>query len=147
MRHANRVRAELESLHIDMASFGHGLRGTLELLCNTSAMSEVLPRRIGGFLSTTPDLDVDVQKLPSEAVVDALRRGTADLGIVAEHVDTSGLLLRPWLDDRLVALLPGRWAIGRRRSVAYGELLEQYRKFNLCESGRWRGVGRVAGVQ
>ena len=123
-RHANRVLAELELLHIDMASFSHGLRGTLKLLCNTSAMSEALPRRIGGFLSTTPDLDVDVQELPSEAVVDALRRGIADLGIVADHVDTSGLLVRPWLDDRLVALLPSRWAIGRRRSVAYGELLE-----------------------
>lgn len=123
-RHANRVLAELEAMHVDMASFGHGLRGTLRLLCNTAAMSEALPRRIGIFLSTTPDLDVDVQELPSEAVIDSLRRGTADLGIVANHVDTSGLLVRPWVDDRLVALLPGRWAIGRRRAMSYGELLE-----------------------
>jgi molybdate transport repressor ModE-like protein len=123
-RHAHRVLAELESLHVDMASFGHGLRGTLRLLCNTAAMSEALPRRIGAFLSTTPNLDVDVQELPSEAVVDALRRGTADLGIVADHVDTSGLIVQAWLDDRLVVLLPGRWAFGRRRSVAYGELLD-----------------------
>lgn len=124
-KHANRVLAELESLHVDMASYGHGLRGTLRLLCNTAAMSEALPRRIGSFLATTPDLDVDVQELPSEAVIDALRRGTADLGIVADHVDTSGLVVRPWIEDRLVALLPGRYAIGRRRSVAYGELLEE----------------------
>jgi len=123
-RHAHRVLAELESLHVEMASFGHGLRGTLRLLCNTAAMSEALPRKIGGFLATTPDLDVDVQELPSEAVIDALRRGTADLGIVADHVDTSGLLVRPWVDDRLVALLPGSWAWGRRRALAYGELLE-----------------------
>lgn len=123
--HANRVLAELESLHVDMASFGRGLRGTLRLLCNTAAMSEALPRRIGTFLSTTPDLDVDVQELPSEAVIDALRRRTADLGIVADHVDTSGLLVRPWIEDRLVALLPGRHATGRRRSVTYSELLEQ----------------------
>ncbi|MBL8350843.1 MAG: LysR family transcriptional regulator [Burkholderiaceae bacterium] len=123
-RHANRVLAELESLHVDMASFGHGLRGTLRLLCNTAAMSEALPSRIGRFLSATPDLDVDVQELPSEAVIDALRRGTADLGIVADHVDTSGLLVKPWIEDRLVALLPGHHAIGRRRSVRYGELLE-----------------------
>lgn len=124
-RHANRVLAELESLHVDMATFGHGLRGTLKLLCNTAAMSEALPTRIGRFLSKTPDLDVDVQELPSEAVIDALRRGTADVGIVADHVDTSELLVNPWLEDRLVALLPGRYAIGRRRSVAYGELLEE----------------------
>lgn len=123
-RHANRVLAELESLHAEMASFGHGLRGTIRLLCNTAAMSEALPSRIGRFLSTTPDLDVDVQELPSEAVIDALRRGTADLGIVADHVDTSGLLVTPWIEDRLVALVPSRHAIGRRRSITYGELLE-----------------------
>ncbi len=124
-RHASRVLAELESLHVDMASFGHGLRGTLKLLCNTAAMSEALPARIGRFLATTPDLDVDVQELPSEAVIDALRRGTADVGVVADHVDTPELLVKPWLEDRLVALLPGRYAIGRRRSIAYGELLEE----------------------
>ena len=124
-RHANRVLAELESLHVDMASFGHGLRGTLKLLCNTAAMSEALPTRLGRFLAKTPGLDVDVQELPSEAVIEALRRGTADVGIVADHVETSGLVVKPWLEDRLVALLPGRCAVGRRRTVAYGELLEQ----------------------
>lgn len=124
LRHANRVLAELESLHVDMASFGHGLRGTVRLLCNTAAMSETLPRTIGQFLAKTPDLDVDVQEMPSEAVIDALRRGIADLGIVADHVDTSGLLVKPWVDDRLVVLWPARWPLGRRRSMAYGELLE-----------------------
>lgn len=123
-RHANRVLVELESLHVEMASFGHGLRGTVRHLCNTAAMSEALPRAIGCFLMTNPDIDVDVQELPSEAVIDALRHGTADLGIVADYVDTSGLSVRPWIDDRLVSLLPSRWPIGRRRSLAFRELLE-----------------------
>lgn len=123
-RHAHRVLAELESLHVDMASFGQGLRGTLRLLCNTAAMSEALPGRIGQFLSATPDLDVDVQELPSEAIIDALRRGTADVGIVADHVDTAGLQVCPWLNDRLVAVLPRHWPMGRRRAIAYSELLE-----------------------
>ena len=73
LRHANRVLAELEWLHVEMASFGHGLRGTVRLLCNTAAMSESLPRTIGQFLVKTPDLDVDVQELSSEAVVEALK--------------------------------------------------------------------------
>lgn len=123
-RHASRVLAELESLHVEMASFGHGLRGTVRLLCNTAAMSEALPQRLGRFLTGNPDLDVDVQELPSDATLDALRRGTADIGIVADHVDTSGLVVQPWLDDRLVALLPRRWPVGARRSMAFGELLE-----------------------
>ena len=142
-RHANRVLAELESLHVEMASFGHGLRGTVRLLCNTAAMSEALPRTIGHFLITNPDLDVDVQELPSEAVIDALRRGTADIGIVANYVDTSGLLVRQWLDDRLVVLLPSRWAIGRRRSIAFGDLLEH----PLVGLARDSGLGRFLATQ
>lgn len=123
-RHASRILSELESLHVDMAGFGHGLRGTVRLLCNTAAMSEALPRTLGRFLVENPDIDVDVQELASDAVLDALRRGHADIGIVADHVDTSGLVVRPWLDDRLVALLPRRWPNGKRRSIAFAELLE-----------------------
>jgi molybdate transport repressor ModE-like protein len=123
-RNGNRVLAELESLHVEMAGFGQGLRGTVRLLCNTAAMSEALPHRLAAFLSKTPDMDVELLELPSEAVLDALRRGTADLGIVANHVNTAGLVVQPWVDDRLVALLPRSWSTGRRRSMAYSELLE-----------------------
>lgn len=142
-RHAHRVLAELESLHVEMASFGHGLRGTVRLLCNTAAMSEALPQRIGHFLLANPDLDVDLQELPSEAVIDALRRGSADLGIVADHVDTTGLLARPWRDDRLVAVLPRRWPLGRRRAIAFGELLEH----PLVGLGRDSGLSRHLAAQ
>lgn len=123
-RHASRVLAELESLHVEMAGHGRGLRGSVRLLCNTAALSESLPGLLGDFLARHPDLDIDVQELPSDATLDALRRGSADLGIVADHVDTAGLVVRPWLEDRLVALLPRRWLAGARRTIAYGELLE-----------------------
>lgn len=124
-RHASRVLAELESLHVEMASFGRGLRGTVRLLCNTAAMSEALPRLLGRFLVKNPDIDVDVQELASDAVLDALRRGLADIGIVADYVDTSGLNVRPLMDDRLVVLLPRAWPMENRRSIAFGELLER----------------------
>lgn len=142
-RHASRVLAELESLHVEMASFGHGLRGTVRLLCNTAAMSEGLPHTLGRFLVQHPDIDVDVQELASDAVLDALRRGIADIGIVADHVDTSGLVVRPWLDDRLVALLPRRWPVGARRTVAFSELLAH----PMVGLGRDSGISRFLAAQ
>ncbi len=123
-RHANRVLVELESLHVEMASLGGGLSGTVRLVCNTAAMTEALPLALARFLVQHPAIDVDVQELASDAILDALRRGVADLGIVADYVDTSGLIVRRWRDDRLVALLPRRGPLGRRRSLAFGELLE-----------------------
>ncbi len=62
-------------------------------------------------------------ELSSEAVVDALRLGTGDFGIVADYVDTTGLVVRPWVDDHLVALVPTQWR-ERQRTISFRELLE-----------------------
>lgn len=124
-RQAHRVLAELDSLHVAMSAFGHGLRGTVRLLGNTAAMVEALPARLGPFLAAHPDIDVELQDLPSDASLQALRDGFADVAIVADHVDTTGLTSRRWLDDELVALLP---AAKRKRgpaSMRFAELLEQ----------------------
>ena len=124
-RHAHRVLAELESLHVEMAGFGRGLRGTLRLLCNTAAMSEALPPRLGRFLAQHPDIDIELQELSSDAVLEALRRGVADVGIVADYVDASGLETQPWIDDQLVAMLPHRRPGNRARALRFAELLDQ----------------------
>lgn len=115
-RHAHRVLAELEGLHLEMAAFGHGLRGTVRVLGNTAAMAEALPPLLGPFLARHPDVDIQLQELPSDAVLEGLRRGTADLGIVADHADHSGLRTVPWREDQLVALLPR--STGRRVCTA-----------------------------
>lgn len=124
-RHAHRVLSELDSLHIEMAAFGRGLRGSVRLLCNTAAMAERLPPRIARFLIAHPDVDVELQELPSEEVLAELRRGTADVGIVADHVDTAGLATQAWVDDALVALLPADGSAARPGSLRYSQLLDR----------------------
>lgn len=60
-RHAHRVLADLETLHLEMASFGRGLRGTVRVMGNTAAVAEALPARLGTFLAKHPDLDVHLE--------------------------------------------------------------------------------------
>jgi molybdate transport repressor ModE-like protein len=115
VRQAHKVLAELDALHVEMASFGHGLRGTVRLLCNTAAIAEVLPLRLARFLAAHRDIDVDLQELSSDAVLQALWRGVADVGIVADYVDTGGLDVQRWIEDELVALLP---STGKRDAAA-----------------------------
>lgn len=124
-RHAHRVLSELDSLHIEMAAFGRGLRGSVRLLCNTAAMAERLPPRIARFLIAHPDIDVELQELPSEEVLAELRRGTADVGIVADHVETAGLAAQAWIDDELVALLPAEGRAVRTVSMRFSQLLDR----------------------
>lgn len=124
-RQANRVLADLDALHVEMAAFGQGLRGSLRLLCNTSAMSETLPPRIARFLVAHPDIDVDLQEMSSDDILAALRRGVADVGIVADHADTLGLATQPWLDDELVALLPATRQEARADALRFAQLLDR----------------------
>ena len=134
-RQARRVLSSLDALHVEVAAFGQGLRGSVRMLCNTSALAEALPQRIGRFLLEHPDIDLDLRELSSEAVLESLRQGVADVGIVADHVDTSGLVTQPWLADDLVALLPAR---GRRRSpqgLRFADLLDRPFVGLAAESG------------
>ena len=149
-RHAHRVLAELEGLHMEMASFGHGLRGTVRVLGNTAAVAEALPPLLGHFLAQHPEVDVQLQELASDAVLEGVRRGTADLGIVADHVDSSGLNTWPWRDDQLVALLPrgaGRRDRGRAaRSISFADLLEKDFVGLEADSGLSRFLHRQASL-
>lgn len=120
---AHRVLAELDSLHVAMSAFGHGLRGRIRLLCNTAAMVEGLPPRLGRFLAAHPDIDVELQEMSSDAALQALRDGVAEVAIVADHVDTTGFTCQPWMEDELVALLPTSPRRPRRSLLRFVELL------------------------
>ncbi|NUZ06116.1 LysR family transcriptional regulator [Piscinibacter koreensis] len=143
-RHAERVLVELEALHVEMARFAKGLRGTLRVLGNTAAMTGELPPRLGRFLVAHPDIDVALHEASSDAIVDALRGGRAELGIVADYVDTAGLATLPWMRDRLVALVPARHPAARRRTITHAGLLAHSLVGLTPESGLSRFLSREA---
>lgn len=125
LRHAGRLQREMEALHAGMAAHAHGVRSTVRLLCNTAAISEHLPPLLGPFLAAHADIDVELRELDSQEVLFAMRQERADLGIVADYVNTEGLATRPFRRDELVAVLPAAGVKGRARAIAFTELLAQ----------------------
>jgi len=123
--HAGRLQREMEALHSDMAGHAHGVRSAVRLLCNTSALAEHLPRLIGPFLAAHGDLDLDLRELDSQDVLAAMRQERADIGIVADYVDTQGLETRVFREDPLVALIPAAGNRTARRSVRFADLLDR----------------------
>ena len=90
----------------DLAEYAKGVKGQVRLLCNTTAITEYLPEVLADFLCRHPNLDIDLQELPSLRIVHALRQGAADLGIVSDAVDTHALETLPFRDDPLVLIMP-----------------------------------------
>ncbi|QKS83091.1 LysR substrate-binding domain-containing protein [Pseudomonas bijieensis] len=121
--HARVLLQQAERLQQDMAEYAKGVKGRVRLLCNTSAMTEYLPELLAGFLCTHPNLDIDLQELPSSRITHALRQGAADLGIVSDAVDTDGLQAWPFRDDPLVLILPTGHPLADGRAVRFSETL------------------------
>lgn len=105
-RHARLLLQQAEHLQQDLAEYAKGIKGQVRLLCNTTALSEYLPELLAVFLREHPNLEIDLQELPSLRITQALRQGTADLGIISDAVDTHGLQTLPFHDDPLVLIMP-----------------------------------------
>lgn len=128
LHHARIVILELEQLDSEIAGIQDGRKGRVRLLCNTSALSEFLPEALGAFLARHPDVDVDVEERMSYDIVKAVRDGHADIGIVTDSVNLSGLETRPFRLDRLVVAAARGWldeAAGADAAVAFSALLDQ----------------------
>ena len=104
--HARQIGQQVERLQFDLAQYANGLHGQVRLLCNTAALTEYLPELLAAFLRQRPQIDVDIQELPSLRIVQALAQGIADLGIVSTAVATGDLQTRPFRDDPLVLIMP-----------------------------------------
>ncbi|MBO9651850.1 MAG: LysR family transcriptional regulator [Variovorax sp.] len=124
MHHARLVLEQVERMRDELGEYGAGLQGHVRLLCNTSAMTEHLPDVLSSFLVRHPRVSIDLEEQPSVDIVDAVRAGHCDIGIVSDAVDVEGLRHFVFRRDDLVLVVPRGHALARRRRVALFELVE-----------------------
>ncbi|WP_460163299.1 LysR substrate-binding domain-containing protein [Pseudomonas sp. S2_F03] len=122
-KHARALLQQAELMQQDLAEYAKGVKGQVRLLCNTTAITEYLPELLADFLHEHPNLDIDLQELPSARITHALRQGAADLGIVSDAVETDDLQTRAFRDDPLVLLLPRDHPLADRESLSFGDTL------------------------
>ncbi len=122
LHHARLVLQQMEHLRDEMGEYGAGLQGHVRLLCNTSAMAEHLPEPIGAFLKQHPRVSITLDERPSDDIVDAVRAGLCDIGIVSDAVDAEGLETSVFRRDDLVLAVPRGHALARRRRCTLAEV-------------------------
>ncbi|MBR0650641.1 LysR family transcriptional regulator [Roseomonas terrae] len=122
--HARLVVEQLERMAGELDDHARGLKGEVRLLANGAAISEFLPELLAPWLAEHPNVDVLLEERPSAAIVEAVRGGQADAGIIADWAEASGLALLPFRMDQLVVVVPRRHALAARRSVLFREVLD-----------------------
>ncbi|WP_223556794.1 LysR substrate-binding domain-containing protein [Pseudomonas sp. BF-R-01] len=122
-QHARLLLQHAVRMQQDLAEYAKGVKGQVRLLCNTTAITEYLPEVLADFLCRHPNLDIDLQELPSLRIVHALHQGAADLGIVSDAVDTHALETQPFRDDPLVLIMPPGHPLADGATPSFSETL------------------------
>ena len=122
--HARIVLQQIETMRGELGTFSRGLKGSVRVLANTSALSEHLPGLLAGFLAANPTIDLDIEDRESPAVVAAIAAGDADIGIASQAALVGGLETHPFRSDRLVFIVPKGHRLAGRRQAGFADLLD-----------------------
>jgi DNA-binding transcriptional LysR family regulator len=125
LHHARAMLHQVELLQQDLGDYGAGLRGHVHMLCNTAAMSEYLPAVLGAFLTRHGGISVDLEERSSAEIVDALRNGLCDLGVLSDSADLAGLQAHPFRSDALALIVPKGHPLASRAEVGLADVLDQ----------------------
>ncbi|TBR20932.1 MAG: LysR family transcriptional regulator, partial [Reyranella sp.] len=113
--HARIVLQQIETMRGDLGAYSRGLKGSIRILANTSALSEHLPALLATFLAANPTIDLDLEDRESPAIGAAIAAGDADIGIGSQAALVPGLESHPFRTDRLVLAVPaGHPLTGKR---------------------------------
>lgn len=117
---ARRLLAEVESTLEDVSRQVQGLAGRVRLGASTGAIAHLLPQAIAQLRVSHPEIDVQIAVLTSQDTLTRLAQGTLDVGLVAPPQSAiSGLTIRPWRRDPVVAFLPADWQVPTRVTPAW----------------------------
>ena len=125
VHHARVVLQQMDRMRGELSEYARGLKGYVRLLSNTAAMTEFLPETLSAFLAAHPEVDIDLEELVSHEIVEAIAQGRADIGIVNDAVDLSGLETFPFRHDRLVLVTARDHPLAERRELAFVETLQE----------------------
>jgi DNA-binding transcriptional LysR family regulator len=124
LAHARTILRQAERLREDLGAYGGGLAGQIRLFSNTNALTEFLPEALSSFLSSHPNVSVDLEERLSDEIVGLVAEGVADLGIVAATVDVSSLATYPFRKDRFVLVVAREHPLAARAKIAFSQVLD-----------------------
>jgi DNA-binding transcriptional LysR family regulator len=122
--HARIVLQQIETMRGDLGAYSRGLKGSVRILANTSAVSEHLPALLADFLAANPTIDIDLEDRESPAIGAAIAAGDADIGIGSQAAHVTGLESHPFRADRLVLAVPASHRLAGKRQTAFADLAD-----------------------
>jgi DNA-binding transcriptional LysR family regulator len=115
----------LDELERDVLRADRGELGTLRLGFVQSATFQAVPRMVGAFRGSCPDVVVDAQAMTTLDQVAALKAGDLDAGLLRLPINEPTLTTRVVSRDPLVAALPAGHPLAKRRRLPLSALADE----------------------
>jgi DNA-binding transcriptional LysR family regulator len=121
--HARQMLGKVDEMRAEISDYSKGAKGIVRVAANASALAQYLPLDLAKFAAAHPAIKVALGEERSAAIVDAVRTGATDVGIVMEGADAPGLELYDYREDVLCAVVPRKHPV-RARKLAFARLLD-----------------------
>lgn len=124
LHHARSILREVSELDDELSGHARGTRGHVRILTNETCIFGFLPEELGEFLRRNPRIKVELKVTVSAAIVKAISDNMADVGIFTGDSSAADVTVLPYHRDSLVAVVPARHPLTRRRKVKLADLLD-----------------------
>jgi DNA-binding transcriptional LysR family regulator len=121
--HSRELMSQVDEMRAEISDYSKGAKGLVRMQANASALAQYLPRDLATFALSHPAIKVSLEEERSGAIVEAVRAGATDIGIVMEGAEASGLELFDYRTDTLGAVVPRKHPV-RARKLAFAKLLD-----------------------
>ena len=123
LHRARQILSQAEQLRAELSEYSSGGKGHVRVQASASAISQYLPADLASFSDVVPHAVIALEERFSGEIVQALREGTTDVGVIMEGMPLDGLEAVEYRTDQLVAVVPKGHAL-RGRNVTFSSLLD-----------------------
>jgi DNA-binding transcriptional LysR family regulator len=109
LSHGYRLLNEVQRMNDELSEYGARGKSFVKLYSNTVALYEFLQEPLTRFLATHAATTLTIEEVMNDQVPQAVAEGRADIGVLAEPVDTKDLETIPFAVDRYVIIAPPHW--------------------------------------
>lgn len=121
--HARIITQQHQLLRQELSDFARGAVGTLTLYANASAMHHYLPYQLAGWLNKRPNVHIELKERSSDEIVQAVRTGLVEAGIIASSVEVDGVQSFALTHDDLYVIVPKTHLFAKRKSIEFKEIV------------------------
>jgi DNA-binding transcriptional LysR family regulator len=120
-----RVLDELDQALQDVSGMASGRRGKVRVASSPTLSAHLMPACIAACARREPDIELVLLDRVQQDVLDSVRGGEVDFGVVIEPSSADDLQAEAILVDPFVLVVPPGHALARRREVRWTELAGQ----------------------